>query len=60
MITIAFLIAIIANQVYYHKTTMSYAILAVIIVIFLIVADLTSDAPGSIIWDKLRSKKKDN
>ena len=59
LITVVFLIAIIADHVYNHKTTKGYAILAIIMVIFLIIAYLTSDAPGSMAWDKLRNKKKE-
>jgi hypothetical protein len=42
---------------YNKKTTTGYAILAVILIIFFIVARLKGDAPGSEAWDKLTNKK---
>jgi hypothetical protein len=56
LVTFVFLIAIVANMTYNHKTTTGYAILAVILIIFFIIARLTGDAPGSEAWDKLRRK----
>jgi hypothetical protein len=42
---------------YNEKTTIGYAILVVILIIFFIIARLTGDAPGSEAWDKMRNKK---
>jgi hypothetical protein len=44
-------------MVYYKKTTIGYAILAIFLIIFFIVARLTGDAPGSEARDKLKNKK---
>lgn len=57
LVTIVFLIAIIADMVYNKRTATGYVILAVIAIIFFIIADLTGDASGSVVWDKLRNKK---
>jgi L-asparagine transporter-like permease len=57
VITIVFILAIITDMTYNKRTTTGYAILAVIVVIFFIIAYLTGDAPGSKAWDKLINKK---
>jgi hypothetical protein len=57
LVTVVFLIAIIVNMSYNEKTTIGYAILVVILIIFFIIARLTGDAPGSEAWDKMRNKK---
>jgi hypothetical protein len=56
LVTVVFLIAIFAGIVYLEKTTTGYAILAVILIVFHIIIYLTSNAPGSEVWDKLRNK----
>ncbi len=60
LITVVFVITSIANLVYNHRSTKGYAILVVFMVIFFIIAYLTSEAPGSMALDKLRSKNKEN
>jgi hypothetical protein len=57
VVTIVFIIAIIADMTYNKRTTTGYAILAVTVVIFFIIAYLNGDSPGSKAWDKLRNKK---
>lgn len=57
VVTVLFIIAIIADMTYNKRTTTAYAILAVIIVIFFVIAYLTGDSPGSKAWDKLRNNK---
>ncbi len=57
LVTIVFLIAIIADMVYNKRTATGYVILAVIAIIFFVIADLTGDVPGSMVWDKLSNKK---
>lgn len=56
VVTVVFLIAIFADFAYNHRTIISYAILAIVLIIFWIIAWLTSDEPGSVIWDKFRKK----
>jgi L-asparagine transporter-like permease len=56
LVTIVFLIAIIVNMNYNNKTTIGYAILVVMLIIFFIIARLTGDAPGSETWDKIKIK----
>jgi hypothetical protein len=56
LVTFVFLIAIVTNLAYNKKTATDYAILAVILIIFFIIARLTGDAPGSEAWDKLKNK----
>lgn len=58
IVTVVFLIAIFTDFAYYHRTIISYAILAMILIILWIIAWITSDEPGSVIWDQLKSKKK--
>ena len=57
LVTIVFLITVFFNFTYNHKTATGYIILAVLIVIFFIIARLTGDAPGSEAWDKLKKNK---
>jgi hypothetical protein len=59
IVTVVFLIAILADLDYYHKTTIRYTILAIISIIFFIIAWLTGDEPGSVILDKFRKKTTD-
>jgi hypothetical protein len=56
LITIVFLVASIAAIVYNKRSATGYAILAVLLITLFIIAYLTSDAPGSNAWDKLRNK----
>jgi len=60
LVTVVFLIAIFAGIVYLEKTATGYAILAVILIVFHIIIYLTSNAPGSEVWDKLRNKQRKN
>ena len=57
LVTAVFLIAIFANLANNKKTATGYVILAVILIIFFIIARLTGDEPGSEAWDKLTNKK---
>jgi hypothetical protein len=57
LVTIVFLIGIYADMTHYKKSVTGYAILALLIAIFFIVARLTGDAPGSEFLDKLKNKK---
>jgi hypothetical protein len=56
LVTAVFLAVIGADMHYYRKTATGYSILAVIMIIFFVIARLTGDAPGSVIWDKLKNK----
>ena len=56
LVTVVFLVAILASICYLEKTTTRYAILAVILMVFHIIIYLTGNAPGSELWDKLRNK----
>jgi hypothetical protein len=56
LITIVFLVASIAAIVYNKRNATGYAILAALLITLFIIAYLTSDAPGSKAWDKLRNK----
>jgi hypothetical protein len=56
LVTVVFLVAILASICYLEKTTTRYAILAVILIVFHIIIYLTGNAPGSEVWDKLRNK----
>ena len=58
LVTIIFSIAIIANHIHNKRSGTGYLILAAIMIIFFIIAYLTSDAPGSEFWDKFRTGKK--
>ena len=57
LVTTVFTIAIIVNQIHNKRSITGYFILAVILIIFFIIAYLTGDVPGSESWDKLRTKK---
>jgi hypothetical protein len=56
LVTGVFLVALFTGINYLEKTATGYAILAVILIVFHIIIYLTSDAPGSEAWDKLRNK----
>jgi hypothetical protein len=56
VVIIVFLVASIAEIVYNKRSVTGYAILAVLLITLFIIAYLTSDAPGSKAWDKLRNK----
>jgi hypothetical protein len=56
LITIVFLVVSIADIVYNKRSATGYAVLAVLLITFFIIAYLTGDAPGSQAWDKLRNK----
>ena len=47
VVTVVFIMAIIADITYNKRTATGYAILAVILVIFYIIAYLTGDSPSS-------------
>ena len=55
LVSAVFLFAIFASIDYFEETTTRYAILAIILITFQIIIYLTSNAPGSVIWDKLRN-----
>lgn len=56
LVTAVFLAAIFAGIAYIEETATRYALLAVILIVFHIIIYLTGNAPGSELWDKLRSK----
>lgn len=56
LVTIVFLAAIFASISYLEKTVLGYVVLAVVLIAYQIIIYLTSDSPGSELWDKLRNK----
>jgi hypothetical protein len=56
LVTIVFVVASIAAIVYNKRSVTGYAILAALLITLFIIAYLTSGAPGSKAWDKLRNK----
>ncbi len=57
IVTVVLLIAMLADFAYYRRTIISYAILAIILIIFWIIAWLTSDEPGSVLFGINSGKK---
>lgn len=58
LVTIVVLAAVFASISYLEKAATRYALLAVILIVYQIIIYLTSDSPGSELWDKLRNKNK--
>jgi len=57
VVTIVFIITMIADIIYNKRSATGYAILAALLIILLIIAYLTGGAPGSEAWDRLSNKK---
>ena len=52
LVTFAFLIIVIIDAIYFKKSLLTFVIFFVAIIVFILMAILTGDKPGSILWDR--------